>query len=157
MPRVALTDRFVITAKPIDGKRTDFFDASSRGLALRVGEHGHKGWSYHFTSPRDGKRARLALGSYPATSLAAARTRAIEAKGHVEDGRDPRDVFAAEVSGAMTVRALIDSYLEKHVRPNLRTAKAIERRFAKNVTPVIGGLRLADLHSSNHRLVLMAG
>ena len=146
MPRVAMTDRFVATAKPIDGKRTDYFDATSKGLSLRVGERGHKGWSYHFTSPKNGKRGRLAIGTYPGTSLAAARARAIEARGHVEDGRDPRDVFAANDASAMTVKGLIDSYLEKHVRPNLRTAKAIERRFRKNVTPVIGGLRLADLH-----------
>jgi integrase len=46
----------------------------------------------------------------------------------------------------MTVHALIDSYLAKHVRPNLRSAAAIKRRFAKNVTPIIGNINLADLH-----------
>jgi hypothetical protein len=30
-------------------------------------------------------------------TLAAARTRAIEAAGHVDDGRNPRDAFAVEV------------------------------------------------------------
>jgi integrase len=46
----------------------------------------------------------------------------------------------------MTLRALFTSYLAKHVRPNLRSKNAIERRFTKNVTPIIGNLRLADLH-----------
>ena len=39
-----------------------------------------------FTSPKDGKRARLSLGTYPATPLAKARTLAIEARGQVEAG-----------------------------------------------------------------------
>ena len=48
--------------------------------------------------------------------------------------------------GAMTVRQIINSYLSKYVRPNLRSAAAIERRFAKNVTPIIGNISVADLH-----------
>ena len=43
--------------------------------------------------PPNGKRARLSLGSYPATSLAKARGLAIEARGHVELGVTP------EISG----------------------------------------------------------
>ena len=58
--------------------------------------------------------------------------KALEARGHVEEGRDPRDV-AAQEAGAMTVRELIISYLENHARPNLRSAVAIERRLKKNV------------------------
>ena len=133
MPRVAMTDRFVATVKPTEGARTDYFDASTKGLALRVGEHGHKGWSFHFTSPRNQKRARLSLGTYPSTSLARARGLALEAKGHVEDERDPRDVFAANRAGALTVAALLESYLNKYVRPALKSAASVERRLYKNV------------------------
>jgi integrase len=46
----------------------------------------------------------------------------------------------------MTLTALIESFLEKHARPNLRTAAEIERRVCKNVIPRIGHLRLAELH-----------
>ena len=45
----------------------------------------------------------------------------------------------------MTVAALVDSYVEKHVAP-LRTAAEIERRIRKNIVPVIGDVRLADFH-----------
>jgi integrase len=153
MPRVQLTDRFAAAAKPIDGEQTDYFDATIKGLALRVGPRG-KAWTYHYTSPRDGKRARVTLGSYPAASLVTARTRAIEAKGHVEERRDPRDVLAAEAVGAMTLAGLIESYLAKHVRPNLRSAAAIERRLDKNVMPVIGAVRVAELHRRDVNRVL---
>jgi integrase len=76
--------------------------------------------------------------------LAPARLR-WKAKATLMRGRDPRDTFAAQ-AGSMTVRALIESYLAKHVRPNLRSAAAVERRFTKNLTPIIGNLALADLH-----------
>ena len=71
MPTVSLTDRFCATTKP-PKTRTDYFDEVLPGLALRVTPQGHRSWSYLFTSPRDGKRARATLGSYPAKSLAAA-------------------------------------------------------------------------------------
>jgi integrase len=41
---------------------------------------------------------------------------------------------------------LVSSYLEKHVWPNLRSAKAVERRLNKNVIPIIGNVPLAELH-----------
>jgi integrase len=156
MPRIALTDRFVASAKPLEGERTDYFDATAKGLALRVGKHGHKAWYFHFTSPRNGKRARVALGTYPTRKLSVARTLAVEAKGHVEDGNDPRDVFAAERDGAMTVAGLIETYLSMHVRPNLRSAAAVERRFNKNVLPEIGSVHLADLHKRDVNRVVNA-
>jgi integrase len=146
MPRLSLTDRFAAGVKATGQERVDYFDEKSPGLALRVSPGGNKAWTYHFTSPKDRKRARVTLGSYPATSLAAARTRAMEARQLVEGDRDPRDVFADQAAGAMTVADLVASYIEKHVRPNLRTAPETERRFKRNIVPVIGGVRLSDLH-----------
>ena len=90
MPKINLTDRFVATAKA--KAKTDYFDSKTTGLGLRVSPSGVKAWSVMFNSPKDGKRARLSLGHYPATSLADARGRAIEARGLVESGIDPRDM-----------------------------------------------------------------
>ena len=81
MPRLALTDRFVAGAKASDAPQTDYFDAKTPGLALRVTNAGHKAWTFLFTSPDTGKRTRITLGSYPALTLSAARTRASEAGG----------------------------------------------------------------------------
>ena len=76
MPKVELTDRFVAGAKPTTGApQTDYFDSKTPGLALRVTSSGHRAWSFVFTSPKDGKRARMSLGTYPAFGLAKARTR----------------------------------------------------------------------------------
>ncbi len=145
MPRLSLTDRFCAGAKSTK-PQTDYFDEQAPGLALRVSSQGRKTWTLLFTSPHDGKRARMTLGGYPATSLARARTLATEARGHLDEGKDPRAVLAAQAADSMTVADLIDSYLEKHARPNLRSAKEFERRLAKNVSPIIGAMKLADLH-----------
>ena len=93
MPRVALTDRFASTIKSTRGQ-TDYFDEKFPGLALRVTAAGRKTWTLIFSAPRTGKRARMTLGGYPQTSLAQARTLALEARGQLDQGLDPREVLA---------------------------------------------------------------
>jgi hypothetical protein len=106
---------------------------------------GHKAWSYHFTA-KNGRRARLKLGTYPATSLSAARARALEAAGHIEAGHDPRDKFAEQEAAAMTVKALVQGYLDHPDKQKLKTHDELKRRLEKNVLPIIGRVRLSDLH-----------
>ena len=155
MPRVALTDRFCSTAKSIGGQ-TDYFDATVSGLALRVTEQGRRSWCYLYTSPRDGKRARATIGTYPATSLAVARGKALEAKGHVEAGEDPRLVLAGQATAGMTVAGLVDAYLADPEKAALRSKAEIDRRLRKNVVPVIGEVKLAELRRRDVRNVTAA-
>jgi hypothetical protein len=141
--RIALTDRFCAAAKAAGAVQADFFDEKTVGLCLRVSAARRKTWCLVYTSPRDGERVRIGLGLYPAVSLAEARGKALEARGHVEAGRDPRSVAMAD--GAMTVADLVAAYLAKYAN-GLRSGGAIARRLQKNVVPVIGGVRVADLH-----------
>ena len=104
--RVLLTDRFCERAKST-GAQTDYFDENVSGLALRVSTQGVKTWTMHFGPAK--KRARISLGRYPSTSLANARALALEAKGAIEAGHDPR-----RPTDAMTVSDLVASYVEKH-------------------------------------------
>jgi hypothetical protein len=109
--KVDLTDRFIQGLKP-STKPIDYFDSRARGLNLRITPNGVKSWSVMFTSPRDGKRARISIGTYPATPLVTARTRAIEMRGLVEAGTDPRQQKKTTGhSGPMTVNDLADAYL----------------------------------------------
>jgi integrase len=144
--RVALTDRFIAGAKA--KTRTEFFDSRVAGLSLRVSPTA-RNWAFHFTTTA-GKRARLTLGAFPAITLAGARGLALEAQAAVQAGEDPR----AAKAGGMTVAALIENYLTKHVRPNLRSAKQAERRLRSRVIPVIGNVRLADVHRRDVNRVL---
>ena len=152
MPRVALTDRFCSTAKPL-GVRTDYFDETVTGLALARDRARAPELVLLFTSPRDGKRARATIGTYPATSLAAARGKALEAKGHVEAGQDPRLVLAGQATAGMTVAGLVDAYLADPEKAALRSKAEIERRLRKNVVPMIGEVKLAELRRRDVRNV----
>jgi integrase len=136
--KLELTDRTVATAKP-----GDLFDSRARGLNLRVTASGIRTWFLVYTA-KNGKRARLTLGRYPEIGLARARTLAVEARQALQDGHDPREVRPS--AGAMTLASLVDDFLAKHVRPKLRSAKAVERRLLKNAVPVIGDVKLAELH-----------
>jgi integrase len=153
MPTVNLTDRFCAGAKALDGARTDYFDETVSGLALRVTEHGKRSWCFHFRSPRDGKRARATIGGYPGTSLAAARGRALEARQHVEAGNDPRLIMAGQATAGMTVTALVNAFLADPEKQELRSRAEIERRLRRNVLPIIGDIKISELRKRDVRNV----
>src|SRR3954451_6218489 len=101
MPTVSLTDRFVASARSTS--RVVYFDTKTRGLALRVTPAGAKTWSFVY---RGGSKPKwLTLGTYPAVSLASARTLAldkrhlldVERRDPVEEDRTARETAAAEV------------------------------------------------------------
>ena len=151
MPRLDLTDRFCATIKT--KKLIDYFDARTTGLGLRVSPTGVKAWSVMFTIPGTQKRGRLSLGTYPATSLATARTKAIEARGKVEAGEDPRRSTEPEIDdGPMTVGGLVEAYLAK--KTGIKTCRELGRRLRADVVPVIGTVKLADLHRRDVHRVL---
>ena len=152
MPTVTLTDRFCSTAKAL-GVQTDYFDETVQGLALRVSNRGNRSWCFHYRSPRDGKRARATFATYPATSLAMARGRALEAKGHVDAGSDPRLVLSGLASAGMTIAALVDAYLTDPEKSALRSKAEIERRLRRNLVPVIGAVKLSELRRRDVRNV----
>jgi integrase len=149
VPKVQLTDRFVSGAKA-----GDYFDSQTPGLNLRATPAGVRTWFLVYTNPKDRKRARVKLGRYPQTSLARARTLAIEARQYLQEGHDPRERMHAANAASMTVGDLIAVYLAKHARPTLRSAAGIQRRMYRNVAPVIGSLRLADLRRRDITRVL---
>jgi integrase len=140
MPRFALTDRFCTHAKS-PTTRTDFFDSVVTGLALRVSDTGSKSWSLHFTA-LDGKRARVTLGTWPGTSLAEARARAVEAKGEVDEGKDPRSL-----QGALTLRAVCEEYLKRD-GSKLRTREWREQVLHRLVYPKLGVRLIGDIKRS---------
>jgi integrase len=145
MPRLALTDRFVAGAKADTTPQIDYFDSKTPGLALRVSSRGHKAWTFIFTAPGDSKRTRMTLGSYPALALAAARTRAAQARGYLEEGADPRDAMTGRGTAEMTVARLVNLYLADPEKTRLRTIDQIKRRLERNALPMIGAIKLAQL------------
>jgi integrase len=163
MPTKKITDLFAERAKPLDGRRTDYFDSSFGGLALRVTEHGHKSWSLHYRM--SGRLRRLTLGSYPALLPKDARRAAAKALERVRDGVDPgeekrqrRD--AAAVALADTFAACLQDYLIA-VRRNtaLSTAREVRRVLAREFLPrwrnrPIGSITRGDI---SHRISAIVG
>lgn len=87
MPKLvqqSLTELTIRKAKPAD-KRYDLFDASARGLGLRVAISGTKSW---FIMRRfNGRMLRITFGRYPEISLANARLKVPEVLREMADGR----------------------------------------------------------------------
>jgi integrase len=137
--KVKLTDRFCSNIKA--DSRVDYFDEITTGLALRVTDTGSKSWTYNFTI--GGKRARMTLGTYPALSLSAARTKAIEARSEVEAGTDPRLTLV----GAETFKAVADDYQSRD-GSKLRTAAWRKTVVERLVYPILGTRPIRDIRRS---------
>jgi len=135
--KLLLTDRFCDRAKPQDDEaQTDYFDETVPGLALRVGKG--KSWTLHYS--RQGKRARLTFGAYPTLSLAAARTRALEAKTDIEAGHDPRSAKQD------TLKAICEEYLKREA--SLRTTAWRKQQLERLVYPSLGDRPIAEIKRS---------
>jgi integrase len=97
-----------------------------------------------------GRQRWLALGLYGSITPDKARKLAKKRAGEVADNRDPVAERAAarlkskEIS-ASTVDAMLDTYLERQVRKNLRSAREVERAFKVYVRPRIGAKSIYEL------------
>jgi integrase len=143
MPRAELTDRLCQSFRSPETGQVDNFDTIVRGLCLRVSA-ATKSWYLIYTKPADGKRARLKLGAYPEMSLAKARQKARDTRASIGEGIDPIEVKRAHAA-SHTVSDLVENYITRHASAK-RSADEIARRLRKNVSAVIGPIRLAELH-----------
>lgn len=144
MATVELTDRFCQSAKAAGGRKTDYFDTAVKGLCLRASAGGTRAFFLVYSRPGDGKRVWLKLGRYPEIALGKAREKAREARGAVGEGQDPLSEKRAQAA-SLSVADLVESYLAKKVASR-RSRDEIARRLNKNVVPVIGRIKLSDLH-----------
>ena len=85
-------------------------------MYLQVNPNGSKLWRLKFRFA--GRESRLALGSYPEVSLAAAREKRLEAKRLLANGIDPgeyrkQEKRAAKVAAANTFEAVAREWFAK--------------------------------------------
>ncbi|WP_066961713.1 integrase arm-type DNA-binding domain-containing protein [Microbulbifer sp. Q7] len=92
---MALSDTKAKALKPREKK---YLEADEKGLYLEVKPNGTKRWVFRFRL--HDKRSDLALGIYPEVSLKHARQARDEAREHVAQGLDPRDVKRARKEAA---------------------------------------------------------
>jgi len=139
--RAELTDRFIAKAKPRDAQQSEYFDTLVKGLSLLVSASS-KSWYLHYSHA--GKRSRMKLGSYPEISLAQARKKAREARSAVMEGNDPLAEKRA-VAASLCVHDLVENYIARQASTR-RTHEEIARRLRRNVSGVIGDVKLSALH-----------
>jgi len=150
-----LTDTAIKQAKPAEKARKL---ADADGLYLFITPTGGKLWRYDFRHL--GKRKTLALGAYPAVTLAAARKAHQEAREALSMGEDPTATRKTEKRAA---RAAADNAFETIARawhkskaPTLTegTARAVLRSFELHVFPHIGRMPLTSIKPADVLAVL---
>jgi integrase len=150
MPTKKLTDLFVERAPVPAFGRTEYFDAGFPGLALRITDNGRKSWSLFYRF--HGRLRRFTIGRYPAIKPAQARREATIALERVRQGIDPaeekrtrRDAPSPE---AEPFQAVVQDYLERHVRKNCAPAtyKEAKRDLECNVLPEWRGRPIASIN-----------
>lgn len=134
MATYRLTDKSVAGAKPQNGNRYELWDAVVPGFGVRISEKGRKSWFVAYSY--FGRRRRMSLGTYPLTPLVDAREAARSALAEVEKGFDPAaDKIHQRKTRPQTFGDLAREYLERHARPNKRTAHEDEKKLNADVLP----------------------
>jgi len=147
MARKKFTDAYVKKLNPPKSGRFEVLDKILPGLCLRVTEKGTKSWSVLYKidgeevqSNRSRKLRRLTLGKYPLLGLGDARDAARDALEIADKGDDPAVLRREALAGKQeakenTVGRLVEDYLERYAKPNLKKAKDIEQKFDKHFLP----------------------
>lgn len=142
-----LADTFVRQVKP-SGKPAGDSYADGGGMYLLVKPSG-KYWrmDYRFA----GKRKTLALGVYPAVTLAQARKRRDDAKALLADGQDPNvakreQKIAKQTSAGNTFEKITEQWLKATAAERKEnTQQKVENWLRKDVLPLIGKQPIALL------------
>lgn len=155
---MALTELTIRNAKAAEKpyKLADTF-----GLYLYVTPSGSRLWRYDYVFA--GRRKTMALGRYPDTSLANARTARDDAKRLIADGQDPLvkkklDRIAEEVARANTFESICDEYLERleELDPPLAPITISKKRWIlKEIAcPEIGKRPIAEIKAAELLVIL---
>lgn len=134
--RARLTDKRLERLTAGFGERTELADDIVRELRVRVGKTGTKRWSVLYRvagKGDDGKKGpmrRISIGSFPEMSVGDARERARAILQAADGGIDPSVVREEEVElrQTRTFDAVVERYLELHVKRNTKDGRRAARR-----------------------------
>lgn len=141
--KITFTDSMI---KGLSGRDKKYPVGDGNGLNIIVHPSGKKTWVYKYEI--NGKRRDLNLGPYPAVSLKTARAKFEAASEKVQNGIDPKEEQAqleAESLRQPTVTRLIDEFIGSLVQAKMRTWREDERILKKDVLPLWGTRKVADI------------
>ncbi len=136
----------------VDGLRAGQFisDGNPVGFTARRLKSGAVSYGYRYRDKASGRQRWVGLGMHGSDLTPdQARRKALRVAGEVKDGGNP--VSAAEAAAkrrraaAHSVDEMLDNFIARHVRPNLRGADEVERVFRVYVRPRIGTKSIYDL------------
>jgi integrase len=110
-----------------------------RGFGVAIAPKGTKTFFLSYTSPEDGKRKQVALGSYPKVSLKEGRLKAAEMRALVDAGKDPAVERRSGIEKRMadrelgTLGELMALYAEDLELDGKRTAKEVRRITGRDI------------------------
>lgn len=154
----------ILTVKQIENlrpKAKPYEVLDGDGLYLTVRANGSKSFNlrYRFS----GRPRNLTLG-VAAIGLGEARRLAQEARGEIARGNDPctqkgqRKAVARAAQGPQldTVEAIVEQFMEKHVRPKTRpnSARETERLLRREIVSRWGNRKLAEISRGDVRRLL---
>jgi integrase len=143
---MALTELAIKNLKP---KEKTYRVADAGGLCLEISPAGGKLWRWRYYY--QGKAQMLALGKYPAVTLAEARKKRDEQRELLDAGKHPtREKKAKKLrrafEGENTFEKIARRWLEmKEGGLNAKYAKQCLTRMEQHVFPAIGDLPIADI------------
>ena len=146
---MALTDIAIRNAKP---KEKPYKLGDSLGLFLQVQPTGGKLWRFKYRI--HGRERKLAIGTYPAISLAEARRKRDAARDLVAAGQDPsiekrRSKLRGEMQAATTFSSVAAEFCEKRKMDGQRRwapATAVRSEYLLSLLKVsIGNMPIADI------------
>lgn len=146
------TDLMIRKLKPQEKKYTR---SEGNGFSIRVSPAGLKTWLYLYQI--DGNRREMGLGTYPEVSLQSARERFEAARQMVRSGTDPleeREQAEEARRRAPTVADLAEEYLKKHAMVNKKSWREDQRSLEKDVLPLWGKRKAADIKKRDVVLLL---
>lgn len=122
-------------------------DTEVKGFVARSLPSGTVTFGYRYRA--DGKRRWLPLGVHGEITADQARKKVLKRQGEVASDRDPlAEAQAKQTTRTCTVDALLDTYLDRYARKNLRSAGEVERCFKVCVRPALGSVSIYSLRRS---------
>jgi integrase len=124
-------------------------DQNPIGFVARKLPSGAVTYGYRFRDKESGRQRWIGLGMHGDLTCDQARRKALRVAGEVKDGGKPASAAATAAKRrqalGVTVDHLLDEFLDRYARPNLRSVEHIERAFRVYVRPRIGAKSIYDV------------
>jgi len=157
-----MTDRFIRSIVPNPTQRIEISDTERVGLRFRMSTKGNASWLYQ-KKIKNGARRGYKLGSFPAMSLAEARSAALEMQiqaehgvDSVRDARNTKQLLEAEELAKRSVKDILDLYISTYLEQELKVGQSRDERKRQLTTYLapFNSTYISDLSRADLQLII---